>query len=166
MRKPVTDDPNSSDKDKYQRGARSRPAQNRATSRPATADNKPQAKRSLLANHTTDKTLDLTSKIDDLTVNDLMLLANQAPDLYREVIKNEANRRRLAWAGLTTYILGHLSGLAALFMLILVAWHDIDFDHPTQATSIICSGAVSIVAVFVTGKLVKRKSSGTGSDNS
>jgi hypothetical protein len=165
MSDPVMEDPNSSEESKDQHGVRSRCTKNQAAVRCVTVENENPAKTSLPINRTTDKTRGLSSKIGDLTVQELATLASLTPDLYREVIRNEANTRRLGWAGLVTYFLGHLFGLAALLMLILVAWHDIDFGHPGQATSIICSGAVSIVAVFVTGKLTKSKLSGSDNDN-
>jgi hypothetical protein len=46
-----------------------------------------------------------------------------------------------------------LSGLVALVLLTAIAWHAIDRGDATQGASIICTGAVSIVAVFVTGRL-------------
>jgi hypothetical protein len=46
-----------------------------------------------------------------------------------------------------------LSGLVALAVLAAISWHSIDRGDATQGASIICTGAVSIVAVFVTGRL-------------
>jgi hypothetical protein len=163
---PVTEDLNSSEESEDQCRVSSRSTAGQPPARRSTASSKNSAMRSASANHIAGKTLGLARKTSDLTVHELAILANDAPDLYREVVKNEANARRLAWVGLTTQVLGHLSGLAALFMLILVAWHFIDLGHPVEATSIICSGAVSIVAVVVTGRLAKRQSSAADNDNS
>jgi hypothetical protein len=40
-----------------------------------------------------------------------------------------------------------------LLLLAGVAWHALDLGDSTQGAAIICTGAVSIVAVFVTGRL-------------
>ena len=166
MGEPVTDDLNSSEKSEDQCKVSSRSAAGRPPARRSTTSSDNSAKRSQSANRIAAKNLGLAKKTGDLTAQELATLANEAPDLYREIVKNDANARHLAWVGLTVQVLGHLSGLAALFMLILVAWHLIDFGYPVEATSIICSGAVSIVAVFVTGRFVKRQSSAIGNDNS
>jgi hypothetical protein len=70
---------------------------------------------------------------------------------------NEASRRRLEWADLTAQITGHICGLAALLVLAVVSWHAIDRGAFIQGASIICTGAVSIVALFVTGRTASRK---------
>lgn len=57
------------------------------------------------------------------------------------------------------YIIGHLSGLVALFILAAVSWHAFDRGAAAEGASIICTGAVSIVAVFVTGRLARGRSS-------
>jgi hypothetical protein len=93
------------------------------------------------------------------TRKDLALLAQQVPEAYRELIASEANRRRLDWADLIFQVTGHICGLAALVILAAVSWHAIDRGASTQGASIICTGAVSIVAVFVTGRMSKRGSS-------
>jgi hypothetical protein len=87
------------------------------------------------------------------TAEDLASLAEYAPDAYRQLIAGETSRRRLEWAGLVAQISGHLCGLAALLMLCAVSWHAIDRGASTQGASIICTGAVSIVALFVSGKM-------------
>jgi hypothetical protein len=88
----------------------------------------------------------------DCPIDDLVVLAEQVPDAYKQVIALEGSRRRLEWAALMAQIAGHLSGLVALFILAAVAWHAIDNGAATQAASIICTGAVSTVALFVTGE--------------
>ena len=56
-----------------------------------------------------------------------------------------------------------MSGLVALGCLTVIAWHAIDRGNATQGASIICTGAVSIVAVFVTGRITTRQSDSKGS---
>jgi hypothetical protein len=85
----------------------------------------------------------------------LALLAGKAPDEFRALVRA---RRRLEWADLIAQTIGHLSGLVALSILAAISWHAIDRGAATQGASIICTGAVSIVAVFVTGRLTSGSS--------
>jgi hypothetical protein len=106
---------------------------------------------------------------DGCTIEDLAFLAQQLPDAYQQLMANAASRRRLDWAELIAQITGHICGLAALLMLAAVSWHAIDRGAPTQGASIICTGAVSIVAIFVTGRMTSRQyskslSAGSGRD--
>jgi hypothetical protein len=91
------------------------------------------------------------------TIEDLAFLAQQLPGAYQQLMANEASRRRLEWADLIAQITGHICGLAALLILAAVSWHAIDRGASTQGASIICTGAVSIVALFVTGRTTSRK---------
>jgi hypothetical protein len=91
------------------------------------------------------------------TVEDLAFLAKQLPGTYQQLMANEASRRHLEWADLIAQIIGHICGLAALLILAAVSWHAIDRGASTQGASIICTGAVSIVALFVTGRTTSRK---------
>ncbi len=91
------------------------------------------------------------------TVEDLAFLAQQLPGAYQQLVANEASRRRLEWADLAAQITGHICGLAALLILAAVSWHAIDRGAFIQGASIICTGAVSIVALFVTGRTTSRK---------
>lgn len=88
-------------------------------------------------------------------------LQKEAPEIYERFIKaKEAewrNLRHLAWGDLLTQVIGNLSALAALACLTIVAWHAIDRGDATQGASIICTGAVSIVAVFVTGRVTNKR---------
>jgi hypothetical protein len=81
------------------------------------------------------------------------MLAERAPGAYKQLMAREASRRRLEWAGFAAQAAGHLCGLAALVVLAAVAWHAIDRGASTQGASIICTGAVSVVALFVTGRM-------------
>jgi predicted membrane channel-forming protein YqfA (hemolysin III family) len=93
-------------------------------------------------------------------VDQLIQLAVQAPEVYRDLIRqkklDQRRRYHINWADIVAQIVGHLTGLAALLVLAVLAWHAFDRDAPTQASTIICTGAASIVAVFVTGRLVNR----------
>jgi hypothetical protein len=95
----------------------------------------------------------------ELTPRELALLGREAPEVFHELMSNQPNWRRLAWAEPVIQVLRQLFGLASLFVLALVAWHAIDAGDATQGASIICTGAVSIVTVFVTGRLVTKKNS-------
>ena len=97
----------------------------------------------------------------------VVTLRESAPEIYERFIKAKEvewrHLRHLAWADLIAQVIGHLSGLIALGCLTVIAWHAIDRGDATQGASIICTGAVSIVAVFVTGRLTNRQSSGKSS---
>jgi hypothetical protein len=92
----------------------------------------------------------------------VITLRENAPEIYERFIKAKEvewrHLRHLSWADLIAQVIGHLSGLAALGCLTLIAWHAIDRGDATQGASIICTGAVSIVAVFVTGRITNLRS--------
>ena len=93
----------------------------------------------------------------EFTAQEMILLAKNAPDVYRELMEqkklDQRHRRRIAWSGLIGQSVGNVCGLVALALLAGVAWHALDLGDSTQGAAIICTGAVSIVAVFVTGRL-------------
>jgi hypothetical protein len=91
------------------------------------------------------------------TVEDLTFLALQLPGAYQQLMASEASRRHMEWADLIAQIIRHICGLAALVILAAVSWHAIDRGASTQGASIICTGAVSIVALFVTGRTTSPK---------
>lgn len=99
---------------------------------------------------------------------DLALLSEKAPEVYNEFMKEKRDElhhlRRLAWADLIAQVVGHLSGLAALAILTVIAWHAIDRNAASQGAAIICTGAVSIVTVFVTGRVTSHRRTQTGSN--
>jgi hypothetical protein len=99
----------------------------------------------------------------------VVTLRERVPEIYERFINAKEvewrHLRRLAWGDHVAQIIGHLSGLAALGCLTVIAWHAIDLGDATQGASIICTGAVSIVAVFVTGRVTNlRSSKGTDGD--
>jgi hypothetical protein len=106
-----------------------------------------------------------TNKLEDVLIDPAVItLQANAPEIFKELIRarniESRHRRRLAWADLIAQVIGHLSGLVALGCLTVIAWHAIDRGDATQGASIICTGAVSIVAVFVTGRITNRNSDG------
>lgn len=93
----------------------------------------------------------------EFTAKELSLLAEKAPDAYRDLMRekrlDQRHLRRIAWAETIAQALGQFCGLIALTVLAVVAWHAFDLGDATQGAAIICTGAVSIVAVFVTGRV-------------
>src|SRR4051812_41732040 len=93
----------------------------------------------------------------EFTVEELSLLFEKAPEAYRELmaqkVREQKHRQRVASVDLIAQTVGHLCGLASVSILAFVSWHAFDRDAPTQGAAIICTGAVSIVAVFVTGRV-------------
>jgi uncharacterized membrane protein len=77
--------------------------------------------------------------------------------LMAEIEREEKNRRRLAWAELASRVFGQICALATVGILALLAWHYVDQGAATQGASIIVSGAVFIVGVFVTGRLTNQR---------
>lgn len=100
----------------------------------------------------------------------VVALREQAPEIYERFIKAKEvewrHLHRLSWADHVAQVIGHLSGLAALGCLTVIAWHAIDRGDATQGASIICTGAVSIVAVFVTGRLTNTRGADKSGDSS
>jgi hypothetical protein len=96
-------------------------------------------------------------RVGELTGRELALLAQNAPRTYDKLMRAERHQRWHDWADLIAQGVGHVAGLAALSILALVAWHAFDLGDATQGAAIICTGAVSIVTVFVTGRLTSRR---------
>jgi hypothetical protein len=97
---------------------------------------------------------------DELDVTKLAWLNDNAPEVYRDLMEqralDQARNYRLLRAELGIHVFGNVSGLAALVVLALVSWHAFDRGAATQGAAIICTAAVSIVAVFVTGRLSRK----------
>lgn len=91
--------------------------------------------------------------IGELGGRELAWLEQNAPKTYQKLIDADRHQRRQDWADLVAQTIGHIAGLAALSILAVVSWHAFDLHDATQGAAIICTGAVSIVTVFVTGKL-------------
>ncbi|WP_181800956.1 hypothetical protein [Streptomyces shenzhenensis] len=93
----------------------------------------------------------------------LAWLAENNPEVYRELMvekkKDQRHRRRIAWAGHISQMIGSLSGLTALVSLLALSWHMTDARQGKEAAVVVTTGAVSIVAIFVTGKWTKKSKS-------
>jgi hypothetical protein len=102
-----------------------------------------------------------TLAIGELTARELAMLAQSAPRTYNKLMAAERHQRRRDWADLIAQVIGHFAGLASLSILATVAWHALDLGDATQGAAIICTGAVSIVTVFVTGRLTSGRTKPT-----
>jgi hypothetical protein len=94
-----------------------------------------------------------SKSVDELTGTELAWLEENAPKTYKKLLQADRHQRRIAWTDLFAHIIGQVAGLAALSILTIISWHAFDLHYPSQGAAIICTGAVSIVAVFVTGRL-------------
>jgi hypothetical protein len=99
----------------------------------------------------------------ELHPGNLALLAEKAPEAYHDLMAERRHWRRLAWASLIAQLVGNISGLLALSGLGAISWHAIDRGDANQGAAIICTGAVSIVAVFVTGRIKSENSNNSPS---
>jgi hypothetical protein len=97
-----------------------------------------------------------TSRSEELTARELALLAQNYPKTYDKLMAAERHRMRREWADVIIQGVGHIAGLAALSILAIVAWHAFDLNDATEGAAVICTGAVSIVTVFVTGRLTTK----------
>jgi len=70
-----------------------------------------------------------------------------------EIQTEERHRRRLETIEQVSRIFGQLCGLGTVVVLALLAKYFADHGAPTQGAAIIISGAATIVAIFVTGRL-------------
>ena len=73
-----------------------------------------------------------------------------------EICREERHRQRMEAGELCSRFFGQLCAFGSVAVLAVLAKYFVDHDAPTQGASIIATGAVSIVAVFVTGRLSKR----------
>lgn len=103
------------------------------------------------------------TRIGELASNDLAWLEQNAPKTYDKLMEAERHQQRRDWADLLSQALGHLAGLAGLSILTVLAWHAFDLGAATQGATIICTGAVSTVTVFVTGRLTSGRPKATSS---
>jgi hypothetical protein len=93
----------------------------------------------------------------EFTARELAAIALKSPEAYRDLIRqkelHQRHLRHVAWSDFIAQMVGRVCGLLALSVLAIVAWHALDLGDADQGAAIICTGAVSIVAVFVTGRL-------------
>ncbi|MFK8908966.1 hypothetical protein [Streptomyces sp. YS-3] len=79
----------------------------------------------------------------------------------KQKIKDQKHMRCVAWGPTIAQTIGSISGLLALAILVMLAWHMSDRNQGPEAATIVTTGAVSIVAVFVTGKVAQAKGAGS-----
>jgi uncharacterized membrane protein len=77
--------------------------------------------------------------------------------LMTEIEREEKHRRRMEWADLCQRIFGQVCALGTVVTLAFLARYFVDHGAATQGAAIIVTGAVSIVTVFVTGRLAHRR---------
>ncbi|MDT9689456.1 hypothetical protein Q5762_14140 [Streptomyces sp. P9(2023)] len=99
-------------------------------------------------------------RVDALDPNDLLLIQQSSPDVYKDLMKEKKkDQRHRRWHHTlpTIYpLIGMLSGLIALGILTWVALAFVDQGATAEGVTIITSGAASIVVVFVTGRLATK----------
>lgn len=61
----------------------------------------------------------------------------------------------MAWGPVIVQLIGSAFGLLALIGLLALSWHMSDHGQGPEAASVVTSGAVSIVTIFVTGKVLQ-----------
>jgi uncharacterized membrane protein len=72
-----------------------------------------------------------------------------------EVEQEEKHRRRMEWAELCSRVFGQVCAFGTVVVLALLARYFVDRGAATQGASIIITGAVSIVTVFLTNRLTR-----------
>lgn len=77
--------------------------------------------------------------------------------IMTEIEQEENHRRRMEWAELGQRIFGQVCAFGTVVALAFLARYFVDHGAATQGAAIIVTGAVSIVAVFVTGRFVHRR---------
>jgi sugar porter (SP) family MFS transporter len=77
--------------------------------------------------------------------------------LMAEVEREQKHMRRMESAELCSRIFGQICAFGTVVVLALLARYFVDHDAATQGVSIIVTGAMSIVAVYLTSRLVSRR---------
>lgn len=77
--------------------------------------------------------------------------------LMAEIEQEEKHRRCMEWAELGSRIFGQMCAFGTVVALALLARYFVDHGAATQGASIIVTGTASIVAVFLTGRLVRHR---------
>jgi len=77
--------------------------------------------------------------------------------IMTEVERAERHQRHLEWAELASRFFGQVCGLITVIVLAVLARYFVDHGAATAGAGIVTAGAVSIVAVFVTGRLAQRR---------
>lgn len=76
--------------------------------------------------------------------------------IFAEITCEQRHRRRLEWAEQISRVFGQVCAFSTVVILTLLARHFADHGAATQGATVIGTGAVSIVAVFLTGRLARR----------
>jgi Na+/melibiose symporter-like transporter len=83
-----------------------------------------------------------------------------------EVEREQQHERRMDWAEFAAHVFGQVCGLVTVLVLAVLAKYFVDNGAATQGAAIVTAGAVSIVAVFVTGRLVRLRDMSSNTDES
>jgi uncharacterized membrane protein len=74
-----------------------------------------------------------------------------------EIVQEEKHRRRMEWTELCSRVFGQVCAFGTVVVLASLARYFVDHGAATQGASIIVTGAVSIVTVFLTNRLARRR---------
>lgn len=77
--------------------------------------------------------------------------------LLAEIEQEEKHRRRMERTELGSRIFGQICAFGTVVVLAFLARYLVDHGAATQGASIIITGAVSIVTVFLTNRLARRR---------
>lgn len=77
--------------------------------------------------------------------------------IMSQIDKDEGHRRRLDLLEFGSKVFGQVCGLCTVAILALLAKYFVDQGAPTQGASIIITGAVGIVTIFVTNRRWREK---------
>jgi hypothetical protein len=114
--------------------------------------------------NTVDKQPDIIAELAELAPvhRELILLKRADPEVYCTLMterkRDQRHQRFMKKAPVLVRVFGNACGLVALSLLAAVAWHAFNLKDANQGAAIICTGAVSIVAVFVTGQAMRGSS--------
>ena len=95
---------------------------------------------------------DLYKEHPDTADRVLTMVETRLRQRHDEEVVDARHRRRLEWAWFGFRVASALLGFGALVVLALVAVQFINHGAPTQAGVALGAGAVSVVAIFVTGR--------------
>ncbi|QKV80411.1 hypothetical protein [Amycolatopsis sp. Hca4] len=95
---------------------------------------------------------DLYKEQPDSADRVLKLVETRLQQRHDAEVVHHRHRRRLEWAWFGFRVASALLGFGALVVFALVAVQFIGHGAPTQASVALGAGAVSVVAIFVTGR--------------
>lgn len=82
--------------------------------------------------------------------------------IMTEIERRQRHLRRMDMADFVVWIFARLCGLTGVIVLAILAKYFVDKGAPTQGATIVTAGAVSIAAIFVTGRLAQPRKDTTG----